>query len=92
MADKKIYCGSGKQKTDTWLKITINPDKIMEYTQTYEGKRFVKLDINLLSEPNQFGKDVEVTIDNWRPDRFDSKSETKQKEIVLPTNNDDLPF
>jgi len=85
MANKKIYCGSGKQKTETWLKITVNPDKLMEYVQEYEGRRFVKLDINLLPEPNQFGKDVEVTVDTWQP--------TQKKDQVEVTKDDsDLPF
>lgn len=65
---EKIYCGSGKTKTDTWLKITINPDKIMNYIQEYNGSRFVKLDVNIKREPDQYGKDVEVTVDTWRPD------------------------
>ena len=83
--EKKIFCGSGKQKTDTWLKITVNPDKLMEYVQVYEGRRFVKLDINLLPEPNQFGKDVEVTVDTWQP--------TPKKDQVEVTKDDsDLPF
>ena len=82
---KKIYAGSGKQKTETWLKITVNPDKLMEYVQEYEGRRFVKLDINLLPEPNQFGKDVEVTVDTWQP--------TPKKDQVEVTKDDsDLPF
>ena len=82
---KKIYAGSGKQKTETWLKITVNPDKLMEYVQEYEGRRFVKLDINLLPEPNQFGKDVEVTVDTWQP--------TQKKDQVEVTKDDsDLPF
>jgi hypothetical protein len=84
---QKIFCGSGKQKTDNWMKITVNPDKLMEYVQEYEGNRFVKLDINLLPAPNQYGKDIEVTIDTWQP----TKSKDKV-EVVPDTNNDDLPF
>jgi hypothetical protein len=94
MRINKIFCGSGKQKTSTWLKVTINPDKLMEYVQEYEGRRFVKLDINLLNEPNQFGKDIEVTIDTWKPDdkkgyKTRPNTDSEYKEAV---NNDDLPF
>ena len=83
--EKKIFCGSGKQKTDTWLKITVNPDKLMEYVQEYKGKRFVKLDINLLPEPNQFGKDVEVTVDTWQPTQ-------KKEQVDMTDTKDPLPF
>lgn len=65
---EKIYCGSGKQKTDNWLTITVNPDKLMEYVQEYEGHRFVKLNINLLPELNKYKKDVEVSIDTYKKD------------------------
>ena len=87
MAKKdKVFCGSGKVKTDTWLKVTINPDKIMEYVQEYQGHKYIKLDINIKSEPDKFGKDVEITVDTWRP--------TDKKDMVEVKKDDgsDLPF
>lgn len=75
---KKIYCGSGKRKSDTWLQITINPEKFADYVQEYNGKRFIKLNVNLLGQPDQYGKDVQVSIDTWKPDNQSS--------------NNDLPF
>ena len=82
----KIFCGSGKVKSDTWLKITINPDKIQDYIQEYNGNRYVKLDINIKPEPDKYGKDVEVTVDTWKPTKNEDKVEVK------PNTNDDLPF
>lgn len=86
--EKKIYCGSGKQKTSTWLKITINPDKISDYIQEYNGNRFIKLDINIKSEPDKYGKDVEVTVDNWKPDKG-YKTVANNK---MPEDTNNLPF
>jgi hypothetical protein len=71
----KIYCGSGKKKNDTWLQITINPDKIKDYIQEYNGSKFIKLNINLLGEPDKFGKDVQVSVDTYEP---------KEKKSDLP--------
>lgn len=68
---KKIYCGSGKKKSDTWLQITINPEKFAEYVQEYNGNKFLKLNINLLNEPDKYGKDVQVTVDTWKPEKKD---------------------
>ena len=76
----KIYCGSGKKKSDTWLSITINPDKIKDYIQEYNGSKFIKLNINLLNEPDKFGKDVQVSVDTYNPEK---------KEV---TESNDLPF
>lgn len=67
MSEKPIYCGSGKKQNDSWLKVTINPDKLKEYIQTYEGNNFVKLNINIKDKPDQYGKDVSISIDNWQP-------------------------
>lgn len=77
----KIYCGSGKKRNDTWLSITINPDKIKDYIQEYNGSKFIKLNINLLNEPDKFGKDVQVSVDTYNPEK---------KEAVQSEN--DLPF
>lgn len=63
----KIYCGKGTKKSDTWLKVTIDPDVIMQYVEEFQGKKFVKLDINIYQEQDKYGKDIKITIDNWKP-------------------------
>lgn len=88
MSEKPIYCGSGKKQNDSWLKVTINPDKLKEYVQTYEGNKFVKLNINIKDKPDQYGKDVSISIDTYKPDN--KKSSTKEPDI--PEDNQDLPF
>jgi len=85
MSKDKIYCGSGKKKNDKWIKITINPDKIKDYIQEYKGNKFVKLDINVFDNENQFGKDVAVSIDTWTPEKNDTKNGATDE-------SDDLPF
>jgi YbbR domain-containing protein len=79
--DKKeetIYCGSGKVMNPKWLKVTINPSKISEYIQ-------IKLNINLKDEADQYGKDVSISVDTWKPDAEAPKAEASN------TSND-LPF
>ena len=79
MNEKTIYCGGGKKMNDGWLKITINPDKLKEHIQEYNGKRFIRLNVNLKDEPDQFGKDVSVSVDTWKPEPVED-------------NPNDLPF
>lgn len=79
----KIYCGSGKKRTDTWLSITINPDKIKDYIQEYNGSKFIKLNVNILSEPDKFGKDVQISVDTYEP---------KKEPVHDNTPPNDLPF
>ena len=83
--EKTIYCGSGKVMNDKWLKVTINPSKISDHIQEYNGNKFIKLNINLKDEPDQYGKDVSISVDTWVPDS-EAKTEAKSE-----TSND-LPF
>jgi len=66
--EKKIYCGSGKKKSETWLQVTLNPEKFNEHIQEFNGNKFIKLNINVLPEPDKYGKTLSVTIDTWKPD------------------------
>jgi len=59
---KPIYCGSGKKQNKEWLTVSINVDKIQEHIFEYNGNRYVKLNINIKDEPDQYGKDVSVSI------------------------------
>ena len=79
-----IYCGSGKKKSDTWLQITINPDKVRDHIKTFKGKRYIKLNVNIKDTPNEHGKDVSVSVDTWEPDN--KLPEVKNE------STDDLPF
>ena len=80
----KIYCGKGKRETNTWFKATINPDKIMEYIQEYKGHKFVKININLLDEPDKYGKDVEITVDDWKPESKETPPDVEDTDTSLP--------
>jgi len=87
-----IYCGSGKKQNDKWLKITINPDKLKDHIQTYEGNRFIKLNVNIKDEKDQYGKDVSISVDTWKPDESQSNNNviTDKPEEITP--DDSLPF
>ena len=76
-----IYCGSGKVMSDNWLKVTINPAKIAKYIEEYNGNKFVKLNINIKKEADQYGKNVSISVDTCKPEK-------KQTEV----QEDDLPF
>ena len=64
--EKKVYCGSGKKQSETWLKATINIDKIKDHIQEFKGHKFIKININIKDEINQYNKDVDISIDKWK--------------------------
>jgi len=91
---KKIYCGSGKKKTDTWYQVSLNPEKFNEYIREYNGNKFIRLNINVLPQPDKYGKDISVSIDTWEPDAS-KQSFTKIENHPAankPIENFDLPF
>lgn len=92
--EKKIFVGSGKKRKENWLSITVNPDKLADHVQEYEGNKYVKLNVNILKEPDKYGKDIEVTIDTWKPDgsKAVAKVEQQKEEFRVPDTSDDVPF
>ena len=78
----KIFCGSGKKQNDSWITATINVEKIKDHIQEYKGVKFVRIDINIKDETDQYGKDVAITINEYNP---------KGKVEVMPKSGD-LPF
>ena len=89
---KKIYCGSGKKKSDTWLQVTLNPEKFSEYIQEFNGNKFIKLNINVLPEPDKYGKTLQVTIDTWKPDGTKAATQTSYSAQKPFDDGLDLPF
>ena len=87
---KKIYCGSGKKKSDTWLQISINPEKFGQYIKEYNGSKYLRLNVNILNQPDRYGKDIQVSIDTFEPNG------SRQQEVKAPAQDasgyDSLPF
>jgi hypothetical protein len=71
---KTQYCGSGRKQSENWIKATINIDKVQDFIEEFKGVRFVRLNINIKDDLNQFGKDVSLSIDQFVPDQDHSSS------------------
>ncbi len=82
MSEVKIYVGNGKKKFDNLRSVSIClTDLPQEHIFEYNGKKYLKLNVSDKKEPDQYGKDVSVTVDTWQPDK---KTEAPKK--------DSLPF
>ena len=91
--EKTIYAGSGKKMNDNWLKVTINPDKLKDYIEEFQGNKFIRLNINVKEEPDQYGKDVSISVDTWKPDTQEKKqSDYEPMTKTFIQSQDDLPF
>ena len=97
---ENIYVGSGKTKevTGRWkdyfsasYSITINPEKLQEHIKEFNWNKFVKINMVVKNEPDQYWKDVSLTIDTFEPEqREETKTETETKTPEVDTSS--LPF
>lgn len=89
--NKRIYVGSGKQITGqygTFRSITLNLSKLTdEHKFEYNGQVYIKLNVNDKDEVDDYGKDVNVSIDTWKPEN----KQTQPKQSA-PVEEDEFPF
>tara|TARA_R100000951_G_scaffold43080_1_gene36238 strand:- start:4980 stop:5252 length:273 start_codon:yes stop_codon:yes gene_type:complete len=82
-----IYAGSGKKVTTQYgdfRAVTVNlSDLPSEHIFEYNGKKYIKLNVNDKKEADQYGKDVSVSVNTWKP-------EAQKEEQVAESS--DLPF
>ncbi len=66
---ESIYAGSGRIITGFKRGVSICLDDIQDHAVKSErnGKFYVSLNIVDRKEPNQWGKDVDVFVDTWKP-------------------------
>lgn len=94
---EKIRLGNGKKKNESWLKASICISDAMQHAFEYDGKKYIKVDINVYAEPNKYGKDVAVTLDTYKPDQKKSADvPTKKASNTVVEDAEiidgDLPF
>jgi hypothetical protein len=73
MENKTIYVGSGKTQSGKYgefFKVSIClSDLPKEFiTEAKNGKNYINLTINRKKEADQYGKDLSVQIDSWKPE------------------------
>ena len=67
--ERKVFAGSGKIVTSWKRGISISLDDVQNYAEKAKnGKFYVRLNVIDLKQANQWGKDVSVEVDTWKPD------------------------
>jgi hypothetical protein len=82
---QQIRLGSGKKINDTFLSSSLCITDALEHSYEYNGKKYIKLNISIFAEPDQYGKNVKITLNDYDPKSKDTKA-------VSIKTNDDLPF
>lgn len=63
---QKIRLGSGKKRNQTWMTASICLSEAHKHSFHYEGKEYISININLSEQPNQYGKDVTITLNDYK--------------------------
>ena len=94
MSEQKIYCGSGQTKNDGWLKVSIClSDLPKEFITTAKnGKKYINLNINKKKEADQYGKDLSVSVDTYKPTQQSQPAPAPVKNLIEEMQSDTLPF
>jgi hypothetical protein len=62
----KVRLGNGKKRSDSWLTATICMTDAEAHVYTYNGKNYVNLNININESPDDYGKDVRITLNDYK--------------------------
>jgi hypothetical protein len=96
MENKTIYCGSGKTQSGKYgeffkVSICLSDLPAEHITTAKNGKKYINLAINKKQAPDQYGKDLSVAVDQWKPE---PKTEQVSAPTVSASTSDDsgLPF
>lgn len=82
MSEQKIYVGGGKKKFDNLRSISVCIDDLMAYaTKSKNGKSYVNLNVSDKKEADQYGKDVSVSVDTWKPNQESAPAKDEPKDL-----------
>lgn len=94
MSDQKIYVGSGKTQSGKFgefykVSICLSDLPSEHITTAKNGKKYINLAVNKKQAPDQYGKDLSVQVDTWKPE---AKVEVPTVSASNSFDGDQLPF
>ncbi len=86
--NKKIRLGSGKKRKDNWMTASICITDALTHAYEYNGKKYVNVNINIQDQPNQYGKDIDISLNDYTP----NKNKVEVKPATKIKVDDDFTF
>lgn len=95
MSEQKIYVGSGQSKSGNYgefFKVSICLSDLPKdfITTAKNGKKYINLNISKKKEADQYGKDLSVVVDTWKPEQ--KPAPVPVKNIIDEMQENQLPF
>jgi len=85
----KIRLGSGKKRSESWMTASICISDAEAHSYTYNGKKYVNINVNIYDKANDYGKDVGVFLNEYKKDEAIPKANAFAPD---PEMAGDLPF
>jgi hypothetical protein len=83
----KIRLGSGKKRSESWMTASICISDAEAHAYTYNGKKYVNINVNIYDNVNEYGKDLSISLNEYKKDEAVPKANAFSPEPV-----NDLPF
>jgi hypothetical protein len=94
-AKPKVKLGNGKKRSSSWITAAICLTDAKAHAYTYNGKEYVNLNINVFDKPNDFGKDVAITLNDYKKEEANNPLVNTTPKETFPNafaEFNDLPF
>jgi hypothetical protein len=90
----KTRLGNGKKRSGSWLTAAICLSDAEAHSYTYNGKKYVNVNININDKPNDYGKDVVITLNDYKKEENNNPQVNKMPTAPVPYQAEeyDLPF
>lgn len=82
----KVRLGSGKKRGASWMTATVCISDAEQHSYTYNGKKYVNVNINTYDKANEYGKDVAISLNEYK------KDEAAPVNNSAPEVGEKLPF
>ncbi len=91
---QKLKLGNGKKRNDSWITSSFCITDAEAHAYTYEGKKYVNININVYEEANKYGKDVAITLNDYKKQENITPEVNKMPMANAPYQAEeyDLPF
>jgi hypothetical protein len=90
----KVKLGNGKKRNDSWMTSSFCISDAEAHAYTYEGKKYVNININVFDEANKYGKDVAITLNDYKKEENLNPEVNKMPTapVTYEAEDYDLPF
>jgi hypothetical protein len=90
----KVKLGNGKKRSASWITAAICISDAEAHAYTYNGKKYVNLNVNIYDAPNEYGKDVAITLNDYKKEENLTPEVNKMPtaQVTYEAEDYDLPF